>query len=139
MPERLMVAGNDRRNSGGRSLSQILQEIRGVIWTYAFHHLGEYEPGLVDCGVEVVACFAGHGADLNRKMGGLPSKVKLWRLFGQAPGNATNPVSLEASVKRGSAERRDPWLQVSQAKVEREASMFAEDDDERLLGRAQHG
>jgi NAD(P)-dependent dehydrogenase (short-subunit alcohol dehydrogenase family) len=31
MPQRLMVTGDDRRNSGGRILSQILQEVRGVM------------------------------------------------------------------------------------------------------------
>ena len=90
MPERFMVTSYDRRNSRGRILSQILQEVRGVIWTYAFHDLGEHEPGLVDCGVEVVARFARHSADLNRKVGGLFPKVKLRRHFGQALGNATN-------------------------------------------------
>jgi hypothetical protein len=114
-----------------------LWAVRGFIWTYAFHDLGEHELGLVDRGVEVVACFAGHGADLNRGL--TAAQGQTLAAFRPSPGNPTNPISLEASVKRGSAERRDPWLQVSQAKVEREASMFAEDDDERLLGRAQHG
>jgi hypothetical protein len=68
MAERFMVAGYDRRHSGGRIFSQILQEVRGVIWTYAFHHLGEHEQGLVDRGVQVVARFTRHGADLNRKV-----------------------------------------------------------------------
>jgi hypothetical protein len=122
----------------GRILSQILQEVRGVIWTYAFHRFGEHEPGLIDRGVKVVARFTGHGANLNCKVSWLFSKVKLRLDFGQALGNTTNPISLEASVKRWTGERRDPWLQMSQANVEREAGMFAKNDDERLLGRAQH-
>src|SRR5271166_3760902 len=77
MPERFMVTGYDRRNSGGRILSQILQEVRGVIWTCAFHDLGEHELGLTDRAVKVVARFTGQGADLNRKMGdfgGIPAR-----------------------------------------------------------------
>src|SRR3981189_1012232 len=53
-------ASDDRRNSGGRILLQILQKVRSVIWTYAFHHVGEHEQGLVDPGVEVIARFTRH-------------------------------------------------------------------------------
>src|SRR5271166_6079084 len=86
---RAMLGSNGKE----RILAQILQEVCRVIWTYAFHDIGEHELGLVDRGVEVVVRLAGHGADLNSKMGGLPSKVKLRRLFGQAPGNATNTMA----------------------------------------------
>jgi hypothetical protein len=94
MAERFMITGYDRRNPGGRIPAQIIQEVCRVIWTYAFHDLGEHELGLADRDVEVAVRLAGHSADLNRKMGGLPSKVKLRRLFGQAPGNATNTMAL---------------------------------------------
>jgi hypothetical protein len=93
---------------------------------------------LVDRGVQVVARFTRHGADFNRKVDGLSLEAKLRRRLGQALGNTTNSISLKAAVKRRTGKRGDPWLQMSQANIEREAGMFAKDDDDRLLGRTQH-
>src|SRR5208337_5074379 len=81
--------------------------------------------GRADRSIQVLARLARHGANFNRKFGGL---FKFPRPFSQASGNATDPIALEASVKRRTAESRDRRLQVSQASVEREARVFADDD-----------
>ncbi len=126
MSERFMVGGFDRRNLTRRVLAQIVQEVGRVIPAYAFHDLGEHKPGLADRdtadrGIEIAARLARHGAKFDRIVTGLRPKFKFRRPFGKVFGNATDPIALETSVKRGAAESRDPRLKVSQAGVEREA------------------
>src|SRR5271157_532979 len=72
-------------------------------------------------GIEIAARLARHGAKFDRIVTGLRPKFKFRRPFGKVFGNATDPIALETSVKRGAAESRDPRLKVSQAGVEREA------------------
>ena len=102
-----MVTGFDRPDPGRRIPAQIVQEVRRIIRAYAFHDLGEHKPGFADRSIQVLARLARHGANFNRKFGGL---FKFPRLFGQASGNATDSIALEASVKRGTAESRDRRL-----------------------------
>ena len=108
-----MVGGFDRRNLTRRILAQIVQELRRVICGCALHDLGEHKPGLADRdtadrGIEIAARLARHRGNFDRIVAG--PQFKFRRPFGQIFGDATDPIALETSVKRGSAEGRDPRL-----------------------------